>query len=553
MIRSSIRVSTLFTLIVMLSVSFFSAFDDHAIFAQTADVVEQSVEDVDTASAPDAEEIRGLILFATPQLIADGQTVVFVGNVSNGNDITWRWNFGDGSPEIVEPGSGKSIRREYTFNLSNPSVAEDFDVSLTASNPNNPGGVKVTTTIKVSIQAPTGLTVNHQANFGTANQLYTFAANVQNESGVTYYWDFGDGTIIENGPAVVTHAYSRQGAYLLVVRAINTGGVEVYSQPITIWSELITRCSYTVQGSTVIRDPETGNEVRTAEIGKELTFTPDSDGSEVDYIWNFGDGTENVRINSKTAVRHTYTEIDLVEVELTCKNTSSTRSVKEGLNIVEPPPVAIAGLSLMRTASAQSPQESNQFVSFSANTGNATNVSYAWSFGDGSTLVTEEETVDHKYTAEGSYVVTVVASNSISSKTTIIAVHIVAPEPPSAQSIRLQYRPAIPNFRSYPVVGDDVLLTIDSIAPDLDNVILNHENTLIEWDVSGTVKSAGARSAAAIPEAGETRIIVVYEKPGRYAERVVVYHTVEGVKFVYAVAENIVQIGNEQRMPFIAR
>jgi len=227
-ICSSIRVPTMLALTAIVSVLLFSPISYNSAWAQSADVVEPSAPEVDPEAVPDAEEIRGLILAAVPNSISDGGTVSLLAGVSNGTNIQWTWNFGDGSG-LTDSGTDKSNLQEHTFNLSNPSVSQTFVVSVNASNENNPRGVTATATVNVRVKAPANLSVTYAPDPPAAQQPIQFVAQVESKANVTYKWEFGDGTVIMGGP-VVSHVYATQGIFKVKVTATNAGGAVTHEK-----------------------------------------------------------------------------------------------------------------------------------------------------------------------------------------------------------------------------------------------------------------------------------------------------------------------------------
>ncbi len=119
---------------------------------------------------------------------------------------------------------------------------------------------------------------------------------------LTYSWDFGDGNIGSGvNPA---HAYNSGGIYVVTLTVSDNKDSDVATATASI---------------TEVNDPPiavAGDEI-IVTIGEEVTFdgsgSYDSDGSIVDYEWDFGDSS----IGNGVVVAHTFTNIGVYLVTLT--------------------------------------------------------------------------------------------------------------------------------------------------------------------------------------------------------------------------------------------
>lgn len=551
-IRSSIRVPVMLVLILTISVPLFLFSNQSTVLAQSADVVAESASGAEAADVLLADEIRGLILAAAPRVIFDGEKVTFIASVSNGTDIDWTWNFGDGSAPFTTSGTGQLSRVEHNFRLQDSNVSQTFRVSVTASNERNPIGVTVFEDVTVLVQKPVGLTVTHEANGGTAGVNYTFTASVQKGEGVTYDWDFGDGTVVKDGPAVIVHSYKQQNIYQLTVVAKNKGGQTSISQAISIRAAPPTFCRFNVTGNPW--------------IGETLTFTPESDGTGITYYWNFDSGRDGGRVeasNSKTPITHIYNRDLTYTVTLACENISGRlQAPSRQISIIPVPPIKIPdrGINLTSSSPVTAQSAAGKRVVFAVESGNATQLTYIWDFGDGNHAITKKASTEHVYKDAGGYLASVTAYNSVSRDVARVGVHI--DDAVNIQSeFGLQYRLANPPDTivgpfapTYPIVGETIQISIigGGTSP---GGILSHPNTSTAWNVSGTIigreLSSGGR--AAIPAIAEEAVEVVYAQAGSYVESVEIIHTINGVPFTIETLEIVVSIGEELVLPLIAR
>jgi len=134
-------------------------------------------------------------------------------------------------------------------------------------------------------------------------------------------------------------------------------------------------------------------------------------GSNVSYVWNFGDGTTgNGRV-----VTHTYPAEGNYTASVTATNTLGSDTATTAVNIFIAP---ITGL----TASNNSPTPLDSTTILTANVTAGNNVSYAWNFGDGTTG--NGRVIYHTYPAAGNYSAIVTATNTVSSATDTTEVNI---------------------------------------------------------------------------------------------------------------------------------
>ena len=187
---------------------------------------------------------------------------------AGGTNITYEWDFGDGSARSF----GATPTHTYP-------VTGTYTAIVTASNSFN--YLTDTTTVTVTDVAITDLIVTTDSPT-ELGQSTTLTASIATGSNVRYTWDFGDGDITTTqaiSPAtVLTHAYAQQGSYTVVVTATNSTNTVTTSDTVTITDVPIT-------GLTLTNDSPT-------EYDNVTTLTATlATGTNVSYTWDFGDGT----------------------------------------------------------------------------------------------------------------------------------------------------------------------------------------------------------------------------------------------------------------------
>jgi gliding motility-associated-like protein len=144
-----------------------------------------------------------ITLPGSPSTICAGSTLSFSA-VSNLADVTYTWNYGDGTGPTGVP--------EHTF-----TTAGVYTVTLTGT---TTGGCIATATQTnfVTVLAAPGTYGGH-ANSCASRNVVTFTYNSNNATSVV--WDFGDGSTSSAGP-VTTHTYAQTGTYYISLTATNT-------------------------------------------------------------------------------------------------------------------------------------------------------------------------------------------------------------------------------------------------------------------------------------------------------------------------------------------
>ena len=163
-------------------------------------------------------------------------------------------------------------------------------------------------------------------------------------------------------------------------------------------------------------------------INQLLTFIEqsiDTNGTIINYSWNFGDGTETLGIIS-TNQSHVYTKPGTYTVKHTITdNNSKTASSFRTITIIDTKPV----VDFYRTTNNLVPKVPIGFRSSSYDPDIGDGItSYSWNFGDGSS--TSGNYVQHTYAKDGTYTVTLTVKDTFgetSSKSVKLAV--ISPKP----------------------------------------------------------------------------------------------------------------------------
>ena len=211
----------------------------------------------------------------------------------------------------------------------------------------------------------------------------------------SYFWDFGDGnSSTEESPM---HDYGADGTYTISMIATNACGSDT-----------------TIQDLQVVTSPDGSISADATEGCTPLTVNFSSNSSNGStYAWTFEGGTPSISAEANPSVVY---------------NTAGTFSVS--LVITN----AAGAISLMETdyiTVGQSPTASFDIEYTIGNT-SATFVntstgadSYFWDFGDGNSST--EESPMHDYGADGTYTISMIATNACGLDTTIQVLEVVTP------------------------------------------------------------------------------------------------------------------------------
>ena len=296
----------------------------------------------------------------------------FTVTTNNTTDAPWlqyTWDMGDGT--ILE---GENITHiyaeegEYTISL----LAEDLGCE-------NDEAVEEVVSIGATVLA----TVEPSSLFACESTTVDF----QNTSnGVTYLWDFGDGspTTTDVNP---THTFNGPGQYEVSLTAFDPETCNLEDQvtlTVTVTEGLPIDAAFQLL--------QTDCEQLTVE-GTDL-----SEGEFLQYTWDMGDGTEYTTAN----IEHSYASTGQYDVTLTILDEAcdQTDTFTLPVNILTELTAVIGNSDLSECA-----PYTVQFINNSA--GN----SFTWDFGDGSDPV-NGQLVEHTYTIPGTYTVTLLVEGA---------------------------------------------------------------------------------------------------------------------------------------------
>ncbi|QHL87535.1 PKD domain-containing protein [Nibribacter ruber] len=326
--------------------------------------------------------------FSAPA-VCDQQQMMFTdqSTVAQGSITQWAWDFGDGSA-LTTAASPKHLYAAPGTYLVKMKVTSDK-------------GCVDSTQLSV--------TVNHQpiAEFNLPDICIKDDAVFQNTSRIalgtlSYLWEFGDGkTSTERHPR---HRYAAEGVYTVKLTATSDKGCVATASN-----------TYTVSGA--VPEPDLSASSFCQKQGVQFTDASKiAFGNIVRWRWTFGDGQFSDDRNPK----HQYAAAGTYQVKLRVwSGIVCTDSLTKQITVVPNP---VAGFTTANVCEG----EAAQFTNTSTANGNGA-LSYDWAFGDGKTST--EQNPSHKYTAPGTYSVTLVVKAANSCEETFTKTFTVYPTP----------------------------------------------------------------------------------------------------------------------------
>ena len=299
-------------------------------------------------------------------------------NQSTSNATSFQWVFPGGSPA--------------TSTQANPvvwyMVPGVYGVTLTASN--SAGESTLVDTSVVTVES--GPTAGFSAEVMGANVTFD---NTSSANSFSYSWNFGDGSAAST-QAEPSHTYTQDGIYTIRLIAFNGCGPDTTTQTVTI-----------------VTPPTSAFGVSQTSGCGPLTvqFSNQSSPNATTFQWQFPGGSPATSTLENPVV--VYAQPGTYTATLIAGNIAGLGAAVQQTVVVN------AGPTAQFSSSA-----TNATVSFTNSSTNAT--SYSWNFGDGSPANTSANP-SHTYTADGTYTVTLIATNACGFNTTTQTVTIVTP------------------------------------------------------------------------------------------------------------------------------
>jgi len=217
------------------------------------------------------------------------------------------------------------------------------------------------------------------------------------KNAMSWKWNFGDGanSTLQNP----VHTYSKAGNFNVNLTAINVNGTSSKVAVITVLPQVIPVANF-------------ASNVTLGKVPLTVSFKDKSTGSPTSWRWSFGDGATKTSQNPI----HTYSTVGNYTIKLTVTNAAGNNTTTK-TNYIKVTGKPAASFSAKPTSGTKP-----LTVTFKdTSTGSPT--SWKWSFGDGSTKISQNPI--HMYSKAGSYTVKLTATNALGSNTTTKTRYIV--------------------------------------------------------------------------------------------------------------------------------
>jgi PKD repeat protein len=259
--------------------------------------------------------------------------------------------------------------------------------------------------LALTSQPPPTAAFNADKTSGDAPLVVTYT-DASTGSPTSWAWNFGDQTTsnVQNPPP---HTYSTAGDYTVTLTASNAGGSSSAQQTIHVTAPV----------------PVPIADFTWAANYLAVTFTDASTNNPTAWAWDFGDGYTSVQQDPI----HTYAKAGTYNVTLTATNGAGPSTPVAKSVTVTAPPAPTASFT---------PDKSSGLVPLTVSftdTSSGSPTSWQWDFGDntGST----QQSPKHTYNAEGTFTVTLTASNAGGSTTAKKTITVTAPPPTASFTV----------------------------------------------------------------------------------------------------------------------
>ena len=356
--------------------------------------------------------------FEGRRIVAVGSDTSFYSTVSEGTDVYFRWNFGEGSysntfkGSRIPTGTNNSVGHSFTR-------AGEFNVTVQAFNAISHLEAWVIVHAQEMVEG-FELMVNDNASPGSS---ITFRFLQTKGDNVSYIINFGDGgsnQIITTNSVV--KVYNNVGVFNVTAEAVNQISSQNITKTITVQRQ--------IQGLAFVY-PIRAVETRSPTV---ISWSI-TDGSDVKFAIDYGDGTAQVLdanvVGMNVTVHHNYSSWGEYPVIITAYNLVGPNNTISGKAAVDDPVVGLVAHAQPSTI------QMYKSVFIVGTILKGSRVTYRFEFGDGSNPVqTSNNTVSHQYSKHGAFMVVVTAKNSLSLVQTQLNDTITVEKPSTPLEIR---------------------------------------------------------------------------------------------------------------------
>ncbi|HEY7779683.1 MAG TPA: PKD domain-containing protein [Ktedonobacterales bacterium] len=251
---------------------------------------------VAATTVPGAQATSRRIAFPKPSVsisrgsagtVREGDQVPFTANVQAGNELSFSWDFGDGTY-----GTGASTSHMY-------GQYGDYTVELEAS---DPVGQTASDQMDVHVLPPPPVAAFSATQDNNDPFTFNFDASASTGAQLQYAWSYGDG-VTDQGPTT-SHQYGSLGTYNVTLTV-----TDVANQTDSISHKVTVSIPAPTASFTATQDQYTCT-----------TFDFDasaSSGYNLSYSWDFGDGNTDSYGGAQTSNDYYYDGSGTYTVQLT--------------------------------------------------------------------------------------------------------------------------------------------------------------------------------------------------------------------------------------------
>ncbi|WP_170288136.1 PKD domain-containing protein [Prolixibacter denitrificans] len=276
------------------------------------------------------------------------------------------WKFGDGTTSTDDE---ENFTHDY---LNSGQTTVSYPLTLQVE---NEIGCKSSYTADIEVHPMVAADFQPDKNEGCSPLTVSFS-NLST-GGATYYWDFADASFSSEFQPRHTFVNTTSKDSVFMVQLVATS---------------VNGCTDTISKSILVHPtPQTAfsvdPQVQTFP-DKTVQITNETPGGPWDYVWNFGDMTEEVEGD---VTSHDFEEPGNYDITLTASSDFCSQKVVQRVTVLAGPPSAV-----FEPDTAGCPPLRVQFRNQSEN-----GFRYVWDFGDGN--YSTQKTPDHTFFAEGTY------------------------------------------------------------------------------------------------------------------------------------------------------
>ncbi|HEX3018749.1 MAG TPA: PKD domain-containing protein, partial [Chitinispirillaceae bacterium] len=259
----------------------------------------------------------------------------------------------------------------------------------------------------------------------------TSSSDADNDA-LSFSWNFGDGTILTDAGATLSHVYAVPGSYTATLSVDDgKGHIDNKSVEIDVWQPQLPPVAI------LIATPTSGDAPLYVSFDGSGSSDPNNDA--LSFSWDFGDGNTSTGIVSTSS--HVYTTPGSYTAILTVSDgRGGTDNESVIITVIQPqrPPVA----SFTATPTNGDAPLNVEFDGAASSDPDSDPLSFAWDFGDGKTEV--GSTVSHVYSIPGNYTATLtVEDGNGNSDSKSVLITVTQPQ-----------RPPVASFTATPSSGD---------------------------------------------------------------------------------------------------